>query len=132
MCAPFARRLCLLGMRISACCVHTHAPALHVLLQVTYLSGSQLHMHINGTATPVCPHCCISQVYFMIGFANDAAKFWYYYLMTASTLLMMTSFGLFLVSATSMVELAQMLSGAINFLFNQFNGERQVAAAMHV
>jgi hypothetical protein len=59
----------------------------------------------------------------MIDFAHDAAKFWYYYLMTASTLLMMTSFGLFLVSATSMVELAQMLSGAINFLFNQFNGE---------
>ncbi|WIA20601.1 hypothetical protein OEZ85_004985 [Tetradesmus obliquus] len=64
----------------------------------------------------------VPMVYFMIGFANDAAKFWYYYLMTASTLLMMTSFGLFLVSATSMVELAQMLSGAINFLFNQFNG----------
>jgi hypothetical protein len=58
----------------------------------------------------------------MIGFAHDAAKFWYYFLMTASTLLMMTSFGLFLVSATPMVELAQMLSGAINFLFNQFNG----------
>jgi hypothetical protein len=67
----------------------------------------------------------LPQVYFMIGFADDAAKFWYYYLMTASTLLMMTSFGLFLVSATSMVELAQMLSGAINFLFNQFNGEGQ-------
>jgi hypothetical protein len=62
----------------------------------------------------------------MIGFAHDAAKFWYYCLMTASTLLMMTSFGLlFLVSATCMVELVQMLSGAINFLFNQFNGEAQ-------
>lgn len=61
-------------------------------------------------------------VYFMIEFQHSAEKFWYYYLMTASSLMMMTSFGLFLVSATPMPELAQLLSGALNFLFNIFNG----------
>jgi hypothetical protein len=37
----------------------------------------------------------------MIGFQADAAKFWFYFLMTASNLLMMTSFGLLLVSQGS-------------------------------
>jgi len=46
----------------------------------------------------------------MVDFRHDAASFFFYYLMNIASLMMFTSFGFFLVSATPMVELAQLFS----------------------
>lgn len=46
----------------------------------------------------------------MVGFRADAAAFFFYFMMNVASLLMFTAFGFFLVSATPMVELAQLFS----------------------
>lgn len=46
----------------------------------------------------------------MVDFRHDAAAFFYYLLMNIASLMMFTSFGFFLVCATSIVELAQLFS----------------------
>lgn len=69
-------------------------------------------------------------VYFMVDLTHDAAAFFYYLLMNIASLMMFTSFGFFLVCATPMVELAQLFSSAVNFLFNVMNGFTIVRSAI--
>jgi hypothetical protein len=90
-------------------------------VQLTKCKAADIFTFRHSSLPPL--RVALLQAYFMIGFTPTTAKFWYYYLMTTSTLLMMTSLGLFLVAATSMVEVAQLLSSALTFLYAIFNGE---------
>jgi ABC-type multidrug transport system permease subunit len=63
---------------------------------------------------------CIS--YWMVGFAAEAWKFFYFLLMFWLTVTMYTFMGQFLVIATPNQLMAQLLAAAMNQLFTIFNG----------
>lgn len=62
-------------------------------------------------------------VYWMVDFDHDASKFFYYFLLVFLNTYMYTAFGIFLVAALPALELAQIMTAALNFLFNIFNGK---------
>lgn len=108
-------------------CSSAHAAAYCACGGVFDTAPCLLHV-CHRTHKQLCPVCV--QVYFMVDFRHDAACFFFYFLMSISSLMMFTSFGFFLVCATPMVELAQLFSSAINFLFVLLNGFTLVRSAI--
>ena len=104
-----------------------------MLLQVFYREQAALMYdpYISATSTIISelPYILaqtsifVPIVYWMVGFQADACKFFFYFLVVFVNLTIYTSFSMFLVASTSMVELAQLVSSALNFIFNIFNGE---------
>lgn len=61
-------------------------------------------------------------MYWMVHFDPTPAKFFYYLIMFLETITFYSVFGQFLVYMTPSAGIAQVLGGALNFLFNIFNG----------
>jgi ABC-type multidrug transport system permease subunit len=104
-----------------------------VALQVFYREQAALMYdpYVSATATILCelPYSLVQTsifvpiVYWMVGFQPDAAKFFFYFLVVFVNLTIYTSFSMFLIASTSFIELAHLISSAMNFIFNIFNGE---------